>query len=93
MKELLKIIKDTLTSPDGKYSRKSLTMFSAWIMAILSGVFILISDFFFPKEINQYAIDVFFGFLLLAGGTSAMTVWDKVRNKVKSIKEEEEQDA
>lgn len=88
MKEMLKIIKDTLTSPDGKYSRKSLTMFSAWIMAILSGVFILISDFFFPKEINQYAIDVFYGFLLLAGGTSVMTVWDKIRGGTKKTEED-----
>jgi hypothetical protein len=84
------IINDTLKSPDGKWSRKSLTMLSAWIMAILSGIFILISDYFLSEEINKYAIDVFYGFLLLAGGTSAMTVWDKVRNKVNNLKEEQD---
>ena len=75
------IINDTLKSPNGKWSRKSLTMFTSWIMAILSGVFILISDRILTKEINQYAIDVFYGFLVLSGGTSIMTVWDKLRNK------------
>jgi hypothetical protein len=87
---LNQIIDDTLKSPDGKWSRKSLTMLSAWIMAILSGIFILISDYFFSEEINQYAIDVFYGFLLLAGGTSVMTVWDKVKNKVNNLKEEQD---
>jgi len=90
MELINQIINDTLKSPDGKWSRKSLTMFSAWIMAILSGIFILISDFFFIREINQYAVDIFYGFLLLAGGTSIMTVWDKIRNRVNS---KEEQDA
>lgn len=85
---LLNIINDTLKAPNGKWSRKSLTMFSSWIMSILSGSFILVSDYFLKKEINQYAVDVFYGFLLLAGGTSAMTVWDKIRNKVNNKEEE-----
>ena len=76
-----KIINDTLKGPSGKYSRKSLTMFISFVMSILSGVFILLSDKFLSKEINQYAIDVFYGFLLLSGGTSVMTVWDKFKNK------------
>lgn len=87
MKEIQSIINDTLKAPNGKWSRKSLTMFSSWVMAIFSGIFILISDSLLSKEINRYAIDVFYGFLLLAGGTSAMTVWDKIRNK--PTKEEE----
>ena len=82
MKEIInKIINDTLKSPNGKWSRKSLTMFVSFMMSILSGIFILLSDKFLHSEINRYAIDVFFGFLLLSGGTSAMTVWDKLRNK------------
>ena len=36
---MIKILEDTLKSPNGKWSRKSLTMFSSWIMAILSGIF------------------------------------------------------
>jgi hypothetical protein len=81
MKEIYKIINDTLKGPTGKYSRKSLTMFSSWIMAILTGVYITLSDYIINQEINKYAIEVFYGFLLLAGGTSAITVWDKIKNK------------
>lgn len=86
---LKKIINDTLKSPNGKWSRKSLTMLSSWIMAILSGIFINVSDYFLPKEINPYAIQVFFGFLMLAGGTTAMTVYEKINNTIKNNKTEE----
>lgn len=82
MKQMIQqIIDDTLKSPNGKFSRKSLTMFSSWIMAILTGTFITLSDYIIKQEINKYAIDVFYGFLLLAGGTSVITVWDKIKNK------------
>jgi len=87
-KTFSKIIDDTLKSPNGKWSRKSLTMFSAWIMAILSGIFIHISDYFLPKEINPYAIQVFFGFLMLAGGTTAMTVYEKLKTNINNKTEE-----
>lgn len=79
---MIKILEDTLKSPNGKWSRKSLTMFSAWIMSILSGIFIHISDYFLPKEINPYAIQVFFGFLMLAGGTTVMTVYEKLKTNI-----------
>lgn len=82
MKNIInKIIDDTLKTPSGKFSRKSLTMLVSFIMAIISGIFISISDYILGKEINKYAIDVFYGFLLLAGGTSAMTIWEKIKNK------------
>jgi len=86
---LKKIINDTLKSPNGKWSRKSLIMLSSWIMAILSGIFINVSDYFLPKEINPYAIHVFFGFLMSAGGTTAMTVYEKINNTIKNNKTEE----
>lgn len=85
---MIKILEDTLKSPNGKWSRKSLTMFSAWIMSILSGIFIHISDYFLPKEINPYAIQVFFGFLMLAGGTTAMTVYEKLKTNINNKTEE-----
>lgn len=85
---MIKILEDTLKSPNGKWSRKSLTMFSAWIMSILSGIFIHVSDYFLPKEINPYAIQVFFGFLMLAGGTTAMTVYEKLKTNINNKTEE-----
>ena len=85
---MIKILEDTLKSPNGKWSRKSLTMFTAWIAALLSGLFIHVSDYFLPKEINPYAIQVFYGFLMLAGGTTAMTVYEKLKSNVNQKIEE-----
>jgi hypothetical protein len=77
-----KIINDTLKTPKtGKWSRKSLTMFVSFIMSIIIGIYIVISDYFLHEEINRYAIDVFYGFLVIAGGTSVLTVWDKMKNR------------
>ena len=73
------IIKDTLKSPNGKWSRKSLTMLVSFINSIIAGAYIVLS-----KEVNQYSIDVFYGFLLLSGGTSAMTVYEKLKNNVQN---------
>lgn len=84
-----KIINDTLKSPNGKWSRKSLTMLSSWVMAILSGIFILISDMLLDKQINTYAIDVFFGFLMLSGGTTAMTVYEKIKGSLSNTSTKE----
>lgn len=88
MKAIKEIINDTLKSPNGKWSRKSLTMFSAWIASLLSGFFIHVSDYFLPKEINPYAIQVFLGFLMLAGGTTAMTVYEKLKTNINNKTEE-----
>jgi len=77
----MKIINDTLKSADGKYSRKSLTSFVSFIISILLGSYIVTSDYIIGKEINRYAIDVFYGFLTLSGGTLALTVYDKIKNK------------
>ena len=67
-----KIINDTLKSPNGKWSRKSLTMFASFLATVLLGIKIV-----FSKEVNTSAIDVFQGFLLLVGALSGITVWDK----------------
>ena len=76
-----KIFNDTLKGPNGKWSRKSLTMFVSFLMAILLGSYIVVSNYFTTNEVSMYAIDVFFGFLLLAGGTSVLTVYDKLKGK------------
>lgn len=79
--KLNKIIDDTLKNPNGKWSRKSLTMLVSFIMCILIGTYIVISNYITETEINKYAIEVFYGFLLLSGGTSALTVYDKIKGK------------
>jgi hypothetical protein len=72
----LKLINDTLKSPEGKWSRKSLTTLVSFINAIAVGWYIIA-----VPEVNIYAISVFYGFLGLGGGTLALTVVDKIRNK------------
>lgn len=76
-----KIINDTLKGPNGKFSRKSLTAFASFLMALLVGAFIVLSDWFIceDSQINQYAIMVFWGFLGLGGGTLGLTVIDKMK--------------
>jgi len=75
-----KIIDDTLKF-NGKWSRKSLTMFASFVMANLVGLWIVVSNYITANPVNEYAIEVFYGFLLLAGGTSFLTVYDKLKGK------------
>ena len=75
----MKIINDTLKN-NGKWSRKSLTAFVSFVIAVIIGGYIVVSDWFLQKEINRYAIDVFFGFLALSGGIFGLTVIDKIKN-------------
>jgi len=77
----MKIIDDTLKGPNGKWSRKSLTAFYSFIMAVITGLFIVVSDYLIPeaKSINPYAIAVFYGFLGLAGGSLGLTVLDRLK--------------
>ena len=76
----MKLINDTLKGPNGKWSRKSLTAFISMIIAVIVGVYIVVSDYFLDHEINQFAIMVFYGFLGLGGGTLGLTVIDKIKN-------------
>jgi anionic cell wall polymer biosynthesis LytR-Cps2A-Psr (LCP) family protein len=73
----MKIFNDILKGPDGKYSRKSLTMFVSFISSVVLGTYIVVANYITDIPINQYAIDVFQGFLLLVGTLSGVTVWDK----------------
>ena len=72
-----KIINDTLKSPNGKWSRKSLTMLTSFFVCIVLGTYIVISNYITQTPIATHAIDVFNGFLLLVGTLSGITVWDK----------------
>jgi len=85
----MKIIDDTLKSPDGKWSRKSLTMLSSFVIAVILGAYIVTSDFFIAKEINRYAVDVFNGFLLLVAALTGATVADKFTPKKQEQKTEQ----
>jgi|JI9StandDraft_1071089.scaffolds.fasta_scaffold28359_3 hypothetical protein len=71
------IIKDTLKTPTGKWSRKSLTMFTSFVISIILGGYIVISDRFLDEELNRYAIEVFDAFMILTGAMSGVTVLDK----------------
>lgn len=76
-----KIILDTLTDKDGRYSRKSLTTLVFVVMSVMTGSFIVVSDYLIPesKEINQYAIMVFFGFLGKSGYDLYLTLKEKMQ--------------
>lgn len=72
-----KIIDDTLKSPEGKWSRKSLTMFTSFIVSVIMGFYIVISHYFTVNPISNYSFDVFIAFLASSLGMSAMTLLDK----------------
>jgi hypothetical protein len=79
---ITKIIDDTLKSPEGKWSRKSLTMLTSFVVSIILGSYITFCNYFTKTAVAENAIDVFYGFLLLSGGTSFMTVYEKLKNKL-----------
>jgi len=68
----MKLINDTLKKPNGKWDKQALTMFVAFVCTIITGFFIVLT-----KEVNHYAIDVFFGFVALSSGQAAMNIWNK----------------
>ena len=57
MSLLKEIACDTLKS-NGKWSRKSLTIFTTYVFILILGSFIVISDKVLEKEVNRYAIDL-----------------------------------
>lgn len=81
-KTLIQVFNDTLKNSNGKYSRKSLTMFVSFIMANILGVFIVTFNLFTNRDLHPYAIQVFYGFLASAVGTGILTVWDKFKNGI-----------
>ena len=85
------LVQHTLKSPNGKWSRKSLTLFVSFAISIILGTYITLSDFILDEEINKYAIDVFNGFMLLVAALTGATVVDKFApNKINEQKTIEE---
>jgi len=74
----MKIIDDTLKGPNGKYSRKSLTAFGSFFIAIIYGVLMpfLAGWLGFEFAVIEF---VFISFITLAGATLGMTVADKMK--------------
>lgn len=62
----MNIINDTLKT-NGKWSRKSLTIFATFVFILILGTFIVISDKILEKEVNRYAINVFDSLLVFEG--------------------------
>lgn len=76
--KIVRRLRDDTLKKDGVYSRKSLTTFISFVNAIIIGWIIVFTT---KGEVNIYSISVFYGFLGLGGGTLALTVIDKIRNK------------
>ena len=72
----MKIIKDTLQQ-GGRWSRKSLTMFTSMVASLIIGFYISFSNLITDRPLNPAAIDVFQTFMVLVGTLSGITVWDK----------------
>jgi TctA family transporter len=67
------VLLDTLIK-DGKICKKSLQMLVSFILATIIGFIIV-----YHKEVNPYAIQVFWGFLLISSGMAMLTVYDKIK--------------
>ncbi len=75
-----KILKDTILHPEtGKASRKSITAFVSFAIAIIYGPILHVIFFLFGKTWEPIEW-IFFGFLGLGGGTIALTVIDKMKH-------------
>ena len=88
MNIIRKIVNDTLKT-NGKFSRKSLTIFVTFIFVLNLGTFIVISDKVLQKEVNRYAIDVFNSLLLFLSVLMGLSeASKKIENKQEPIKDE-----
>lgn len=77
-----KMINDTLKTPNGKWSRKSLTIVTTFIFVLVLGTFIVISDWLLDKEVNRYALDVFNSLLIFLGTLMGIAeAGKKIQNK------------
>jgi len=89
MRRINKIIDDTLKAPNGKWSRKSLTILVTFVFVLLLGTFITISDKILEREVNKYSIEVFNSLLLfLTALMGILEVSKKVVNKQAPVNEE-----
>ena len=71
----------------GRWSRKSLTMFTSMVAGLVIGFYISFSNLITERPLNPAAVDVFQTFMVLVGTLSGITVWDK------NVSKKSEQDA
>lgn len=86
----MKLINDTLKKPNGKWDYRKLSMFLFTILGALTGIFIVVSDYFLNREINPYAIGVTGLFLTMATGQSVVATWNKKVDANLGIDQKEE---
>lgn len=84
----MKLIDDTLKKPSGKWDKQAITMFVFSILTAMSGLFIVVSDYFLTKEINPYAIAVVGLFGSIATGQAVISTWNKKIDKNLNIDQE-----
>lgn len=84
-----KLIDDTLKSPNGKWSRKSLTTFVSFVVSIVLGSYIVVSNYITDRPMSTDAVLVFFGFLTMAGYSNHLSLKDKIDNRNSSLNKEE----
>jgi hypothetical protein len=84
-----KLIDDTLKEKDGKWSRKSLTMFVCMAMSVITGTYIVFSNVIIDRPVAEAAEVVFLGFLAGAWGNAYLTVRDK--NNIMKIENNQEE--
>ena len=76
-----KLFDDTLKKPNGKWDKQALTMFLFTILTAISGLYVVVSDYFLKKEINPYAIGVVGLFGSMATGQAVINIWNKKVDK------------
>ena len=74
MKVIKDIINDTLKSPQGKWSRKNLTMFVSLVISICL-------SFIIVWKYESNAIAVLYAWLLMATGQSILMLRDKIKHR------------
>ncbi len=84
----MKIFRDTLQKPNGKWDYRKLTAFVAFVLGDVSGLYVVFSDFLLKKEINSYAIGVVGLFFSLATGQAVISTWNKRIDKRLDIDQE-----
>lgn len=79
----MKLIRDLLQHGE-KFGRKSFMLMTSFVVMMLLGAFIVMSDSVLDVEINRYAIDVFDTLNLFVLALAGVTVADKkMKNKEK----------
>ena len=73
-KKIDKLIDDTLKSPQGKYSRKNLTMFISIVISVALSFIIVI-------KYESNAIAVLYAWLAMATGQSILALRDKIKHR------------